>query len=164
MKYSMMIVMTCNCSPYITYSLYYHEPTNVTMRPDLVYFASATHQNSSCVVGNYAGFLGCYGDNKQTDCGWNTTTDFSYGLQNLPLGMMGATTFVDITFASDSTLNLATQATSYAYLACFILSSTTTSFIPLGFSNNFATPNQCYTFCAGVNMPYAGMTYQAGSL
>jgi hypothetical protein len=52
----------------------------------------------------------------------------------------------------------------YQYLACFIMSDSTTTFMPLGFINNFTLPSQCYTFCAGVNMPYAGMTYQGGSL
>jgi hypothetical protein len=167
MKYSLMMINTCNCSPYLNISIFLGYNTNPPT-VDAVYMPLYGYSNSCCSVQSQGGYFGAYGDNLQTNSGWYVSLQFDYmiGRTVFPYayGLLAATTFVDTTFASDSTLNYTFQATNYGYLGCFILSSSSTSFMPLGFSNNFSTPSQCYAFCANINMPYAGMAYQGGIL
>jgi hypothetical protein len=168
MKYTIMIFNTCNCSPYLN-GTYYTNVNPPTRYIDAVY--NPILINTTCSVQGHGGEFGCYGDNVQQSCGWMTSTYFNYDIapslptnQIYPYGLTSGTAFVDITFASDSTLNYTFQALNYGYLGCFILSSASTSFMPSGFSNNFLTTSQCYTFCSNINMPYAGIAYQRGNL
>jgi len=169
MKYAIILYGSCACSPYIPYNSWF--VFNLMIRPQWKDSTLATglipNPISACCPLKNGTTYGQFGDNTQYYTGADAGTlanAYTYNQSALYTGHTATAVWVDITFASDSTLVLSTQATLYQYLACFIMSDSTTTFMPLGFINNFTLPSQCYTFCAGVNMPYAGMTYQGGSL
>lgn len=158
MKYIHMVYGSCACSPF-----YHHTPFYNTLgQPDTGYAPQAVGWTDACTPWDQAE-NGQHGDNSQyyqgyeiNALGWTYSNGYAYGT-------VAITVFVDTTFASDSQLALSNQAALYQYLACFIMSSSSTTFMPLGFFNNFTTAAQCYTFCSNLNMPYAGMAYQVGT-
>lgn len=163
LKYSMFVYSNCSCSPYLPpLGFFYHNS-----QADSIYFYPTYATGTACNYALFGPFYGLYGDNTQFYIGSEASGPTTWSGNDYAnasyRGSTASAVWVDTTFASDTTLVLATQATLYQYLACFIMSTSSTTFMPLGFINNFTFPSQCYTFCAGVNMPYAGMAYQGGS-
>ncbi|KAF8852351.1 hypothetical protein BDZ45DRAFT_749752 [Acephala macrosclerotiorum] len=167
MKYTIMTMGYCNCSPYWTPNITTYTLSGIQYT-DNVYFPKLSgSQKTTC--SNNAGSITiyCFGDFTQTECGWIVTSTtfngnayFDYG--NVAyVGNYANAIWVDNTFAADSTLVASTEQNNYGYIGCFNIHAVTGSlyamFVPLQFANTFTTMSNCFLFCANVNMPYAGM-------
>ncbi len=158
MKYAMMVFGRCGCSPYNPGTIFVNLFNGV---PDTALNALTVSACSGYPEQGSTGFLGCFGDSTQLGAGYITTSIRRY--TSGPIGLYAAAVFFDNTFAPDGSINYAAMATSYGYLGCFIMTGDSTSFQPQGFSNYFNSMSGCYTFCANLNMPYAGMAFAGGT-
>ena len=158
MKYSNMVYGSCGCSPFLFQVpfMYPEWGTNDTVQYSNYILMSA------CSI-EMLGYVGNWGDNTLYYEGGEATAGYYIYVNAYPVGTVAVAVSTDTTFASDSQLALSNQAALYQYLACFIMASSSNTFMPLGFVNNFTSATQCYTFCSKLNMPYAGMTYQGGT-
>ncbi|KAE8442315.1 hypothetical protein EG329_003448 [Mollisiaceae sp. DMI_Dod_QoI] len=158
-KYTYMTMGLCACSSYYSGYIPSYLFNGILYTDDS---NTVAHQITGCQ--NFVG--ACYGDRSISRCGcligyvagsfdyFNTTYDGNYA----------NAVYLDNTFATASSLIPSVEKNNYGYLGCFIFTSTSgsTSFQPNGFNNTFTSTSNCFLFCAGVNMPYAGMTSLGG--
>lgn len=165
----MMVMGYCNCSPYFVNNITTYTLSGTTYT-DNVLFTSQRGDKTGCQNRNGPTILYCFGDQLQTECGFIVSgysfqggvppAVFNYGSYAYD-GNYANAVWVDNTFAADSSLVVSAEKNNYGYLGCFnshyVTSPPNLMFIPFNFVNTFTTMSDCFSFCAGVNMAYAGL-------
>lgn len=164
MKYTIMVMGYCNCSPYFVNNITTYVLSGTTYTDNILFTAAG---QSGCQNKLGQSIMFCFGDYSQTECGFIVAaTNFMGGTSLLYgstaySGNYANAVWVDNTFADDSTLNPTTEKNNYGYLGCFnmhtVLGSMNILFIPHDFFNTFTVMSDCFLFCANSNMPYAGI-------
>ncbi|KAH7311947.1 hypothetical protein BKA65DRAFT_574667 [Rhexocercosporidium sp. MPI-PUGE-AT-0058] len=161
MKYAMMTLGVCGCSPFLsTNGASVYITSKSGNPPDIQYPDGASPCGGGGVVPSRPN---CFGDAAQLGCG-GLTGSVNTGSWNkrYGTGLLANAIWFDNSFAKDSDIIPSVEAGAYLYLACFKIPSTGYQmFQPEGFVNTFTNFLDCNLFCAKLNMPYAARAWDS---